>query len=284
MDVAEPLRIGISSGHFEWKTLEEAFRRCREGWGLDVLEIWSEQIGFPPDKETCAALRHLSAVHKIALSYHAPFLGQYDLAHSDPSRSAMILHELIGVCGRIHAEFLVVHLGSNPDKAAGLRGAMSALAQNQGLIEKQRLKVVVEVVPTLWGHQVGDVPEDFEQLFRTLDRPWLGFNLDFGHAHLNKNFDALIERLAHKLMYAHVQDTRGDLDEHLGYGMGVIDWPYALRRALATGFRGPFVIEFPEFHGLEHIDKFLHDLRAHAAAADALCGRAQGRHVPSAGY
>jgi sugar phosphate isomerase/epimerase len=266
--VAEPLRIGISSGHFEWKTLEEAFKRCREGWGFDVLEIWSDQIGFPPDRETSSSLRRLSAAHGMALSFHAPFVGQYDLAQADSSRSAMALNELIGVCGRIHAEFLVVHLGSSLDKEAGLRGAMSALAQNQGMIEKLRLKVVVEVVPTLWGHQVGDVPEDFERLFRTIDRSWLGFNLDFGHAQLNRNLDALIDRLGHKLMYAHVQDTRGDLDEHLGYGMGIIDWPRALRRALATGFRGPFVIEFPEFHGLERIDRFLSDLRAHAAAAD----------------
>ncbi len=282
--MSEPLRIGISSGHFEWKTLEEAFRRCREGWGLDVLEIWSDQIGFPPDKETCATLRHLATAHHMALSYHAPFLGQYDLAQRDASRSAMILHELIGVCGRIHAEFLVVHLGSNPDKPAGLRAAMSALAQNQGSIEKLRLKIVVEVVPTLWGHQVGDVPEDFEQLFRTIDRSWLGFNLDFGHAQLNKNFDVLVDRLSHKLMYANVQDTRGDLDEHLGYGMGVIDWPHALRRALATGFRGPFIIEFPEFHG-DCIEKFLRDLRAQAAAADALLCRApaQEPRAPSVG-
>ncbi len=267
--VATPLRIGISSGHFQWKTLEEAFRRCREGWGFDVLEVWSEQIGFPPDRETCATVRRLAEAHRMTVSYHAPFVGQYDLAQSDPARSAMVLRELIGVCGRLHAEFLVEHLGSNPDKEAGLLGAMSALTQNQGLIEKQRLKVVVEVVPSLWGHQVGDTPEDFERLFRTLDRPWLGFNMDFGHAQLNRNFDALVDRVGHKLMYAHVQDTRGDLDEHIGYGMGVVDWPHVLKRTLATGFRGPFVIEFPEFHGADRIERFLSDLRALAAAANA---------------
>ena len=268
--MSEKLRVGISSGHFEWKALDEAFKRCREGWGLDVLEIWSEQIGFPPDKETTSALRHLSAEHGVALAYHAPFVGQYDLAQSDASRSAMVLRELITIAGRMQAEFLVVHLGSNADKAAGLRTAMSALSQNAGLIEKVHLKIAVEVVPALWGRQIGDAPEDFETLFRALDRPWLGFNLDFAHAQLNKNLDAMIDRLSNRLIYAHVHDTRGDLDEHLGYGMGVIDWPHALQRVLATGFRGPFVIEFPEFHGSERMQRFLDDLRTWAAAADAV--------------
>ncbi len=266
----EKLRVGISSGHFDWKTLDDAFRRCREEWDLDVLEIWSEQIGFPPDKETLGKLKHLSAERGVALSYHAPFVGQYDLAQSDPGRSAMAVRELITIAGRMHAEFLVVHLGSNADKASGLRTAMSALSQNQGLIEKVRLKITVEVVPTLWGRQIGDTPEDFENLFRSLDRPWLGFNLDFAHAQLNKNLDVMIDRLAAKLTYAHVHDTRGDVDEHLGYGMGIIDWPHALKRVLSRGFRGPFIVEFPEFQGLERIQRFLLDIRNLSAEADAV--------------
>jgi sugar phosphate isomerase/epimerase len=201
----------------------------------------------------------------MALGYHAPFVGQYDLAQSDPGKSAMVLRELLGICSRIRAEFLVVHLGSNPDKAVGLRGAMSAIAQNQGLIEKMRLKIAVEVVPGLWGHQVGVTPGDFEPLFRAMDRPWLGLNLDYGHAQLNKNLHEFITKLGHKIIYAHVQDTRGDLDEHLGYGMGVIDWKKALASTLATGFRGPFIIEFPEFHGADKVARFIDDLRMLAA-------------------
>lgn len=271
------LRIGISSGHFEWKGLREAFRRCHDEWELNLLEVWSEQIGFPPDKETAASLKQLSQEFGVAVSYHAPFTGQYDLAQSDPARSALVLRELITVCGRIHAEFLIVHLGSNPDKATGLRGAMSAIIQNISLIERLHLKIAVEVVPSLWGRQVGDLPEDFERLFRTVDRPWLGLNLDYGHAQLNKNLDPFLDKLGHKISYAHVQDTRGDLDEHLPYGMGKVDWPHALTRTLATGFRGPFVIEFPEFHGTDKFKAFLNDIHSLAATADAAI---RGKGIP----
>lgn len=267
--VGAELRTGISSGHFEWRDLDEAFRRCRQEWGFDVLEIWSEQIGFPPDRKTCAELRRLSRQHGIALGYHAPFVGEYDLGRSDVARSGLVLRELLEVCSRIHAEFLVVHLGSNPDKEAGLRSAMSAFSQNQILIEKHGLKIAVEVTPAVWGNQVGDTVEAFEQLFRTIDKPWLGLNLDYGHAQLNESLHAFIDRLGPKIIYAHVQDTRGDLDEHLGYGMGIIDWEQALRKTIEAGFRGPFVVEYPEFHGVDKTERFLRDLKTYAGITEA---------------
>jgi sugar phosphate isomerase/epimerase len=258
------LRTGISSGHFAWQSLEEAFQRCRREWDFDTLEIWSEQIGFPPSNETAGELRRLSAEYGVALSYHAPFVGQYDLAQSDAARSGLLLRELCGVCSRIHAEYLVVHLGSNVNKDLGLRCAMSAFSQNAGLIEKHRLKIALEVAPTLWGNQVGDTVAAFERVFRAIDRPWLGLNLDYGHAQLNGNLYEFIDRLGHKINYAHIHDTRGDLNEHLGYGMGVVDWEQALSRTIDAGFRGPFVVEYPESHGLDKIERFLHDLREFA--------------------
>lgn len=261
------LRTGISSGHFEWKCLEDAFRRCRSQWDFDTIEIWSEQIGFPPDRETSAELKRLSREHNVAVAYHAPFVGDYNLAGSDAARSALVLRELLGVCHRIHAEFLVLHLGSSGDKQTGLRRAMSAFAQNELFIEKHRMKIAVEVVPAVWGSQVGDTVADFQELFRTIDKPWLGLNLDYGHAQINGSLHEFIEKLGHKILYAHVQDTRGDLDEHLGYGMGTVDWRRALRETLETGFRGPFVIEYGEFHGPEVTERFLRDLRTLAAAA-----------------
>jgi len=266
--VTSELRTGISSGHFAWTSLEQAFERCRDDWGFDVLEIWTEQIGFPPDKETSNALRRLSAKHDVALAVHTPFVGDHDLAQSDAARSGRVLRELLGVTGRIHAEFLIAHLGTNPDKQAGLRCAMSAFSQNRSLIEKQHVKIALEVVPSAWGNQVGDAIEDFEQIFRTIDKPWLGLNLDYGHAQLNGDVGAIIERLGHKILYTHVQDTRGELDEHLGYGMGSVDWDTALYATLRTGFRGPFVIEYPESHGPEVTGRFLSDLRRLANAAE----------------
>ena len=259
----DALRTGISSGHFEWKDLEQAFRRCREDWGFDTIEIWSEQIGYPPPKGTGRELHRLSKKYDVAIGYHAPFFGEYDLAYHNPSRSGLVLKELLGVCRRCHVEFLIVHLGSNPDRDAGLRSAMSAFSQNRVLIEKQHLHIVIETVPSLWGNQVGDRVEDFERIFRNVDRHWLGLGLDYGHAQLNNNCDELIKRLGDKISYAHVHDNRGEADEHLGYGMGVIDWGHVLRRTLRTGFRGPFIIEYPESHGLDKTERFLQDLRTY---------------------
>jgi sugar phosphate isomerase/epimerase len=266
------LRTGISSGHFDWQTLEEAFRRCRNDWGFDVLEIWSEQIGYPPDRKVCADVKVLAEKHEIAIGYHAPLFGEYDLARHGASQGGLIIRELLQVCNRMRVEFLTIHLGTNPDRQAGLRSAMSAISQNGLQIEKQRVKIAIECVPTVWGNQVGDRVEDFELIFRALDHPWLGLNLDFGHAQLNRNLDQFIARVGDRIIYCHIHDNRGDIDEHLGYGMGTIDWTRSLRALLSTGFRGPFVIEYPEMHGADKTARFLADLRTHCISCDALNG------------
>jgi len=268
--MGEPLRTGISSGHFEWKDIEHAFRRCRDEWAFDILEIWGEQLGYPPPKGTGRELKRLSNEYGVAVSYHAPFFGQYDLACHNPSRSGLILNELLTVCKRCGVEFLIVHLGSNPDRQAGLRSALSAISQNLVTIEKLKLRLAVEIVPSLWGNQVGDRVEDFESLFRSMDRHWLGLALDYGHARLNNNLEEVIERLDDRIIYAHINDNKGEADEHLGYGMGVIDWGEALRETLRAGFRGPFVIEYPEFHGLDKTERFLQDLRDYHQEIEAL--------------
>lgn len=260
--MAEALVTGISSGHIEWKSLEELFQRTRNEFNFDLIEIWSEQIGYPPDREACVELRRLAKEHNIILGYHGPLHGDYDLAHRDSSRAAMVLNEILRVCARIDVRYLVMHFGPNPDRQLGLRSAMSALAQNQGLIEKQRIKIVIEVVPSSWNDQVGDRISDFETIFTAFDRPWLGLCLDYGHASLNGNLFEIIEKLGHKILYTHVNDNMGTTDDHLGYGMGKVDWSRALRETLKTHFRGPFVIEYPEFHGRDKTERFLTDLAA----------------------
>ena len=45
---------------------------------------------------------------------------------TNTTTSGRALKELVNICGRMGAEYLVLHLGTNPDKQAGLRYAMSA--------------------------------------------------------------------------------------------------------------------------------------------------------------
>ncbi len=107
----EGVITGISSGHLEWKSLPELFRRSREEFGFDVIEIWSEQIGYPPTRAVCAELRKLSKEYHITLGYHGPLHGDYDLAHRDASRAGIVLREVLRIAGRIGVTYLVMHLG-----------------------------------------------------------------------------------------------------------------------------------------------------------------------------
>jgi len=256
------LSTGISSGHLEWKSLDELFERAHHELDLNLIEIWSEQIGYPPDRDVSAELKRLSKAHNILLGYHGPLHGDYDLAHRNAARPALDLPEVLRVASRCGVSYLVMHLGSNPDRQLGLRSAMSALAQNRVLIEKARVKLVLEVVPSVWGDQVGDLVSDFETIFNAFDKPWLGVCLDYGHALLNGNLFDFINRLGSRILYAHINDNMGTADDHLAFGMGKLDWSRALRETFKTPFRGPFVIEYPEFHGRDKTARFLTDLEA----------------------
>ena len=120
----------------------------------------------------------------------------------------------------------------------------------------------------MWGDQVGDLVSDFETIFSAIDKPWLGICLDYGHAWLNGNLFEFLDKLGHKLMYTHVHDNQGEADDHLGFGMGKIDWTRVLRETFKTGFRGPFVVEYPEFHGRDKTERFLTDLTALVQKSD----------------
>ena len=54
------------------------------------------------------------------------------------------------------------------------------------------------------------------------------------------------ELFGHKLLYTHIADNDGVSDQRIGAGRGTINWPRALADTLATGFRGPFTIEYSE--------------------------------------
>lgn len=111
------------------------------------------------------------------------------------------------------------------------------------LVERARslgLILMLENLPGLYGR-----PDVLE---RTLDAvPSLGFHLDVGHSNLlvpANNADALLERLASRLVHVHLSDNRGgDRDLHLPLGAGLIDWPWVVKLLKAHGYDGTITLE-----------------------------------------
>ena len=107
----------------------------------------------------------------------------------------------------------------------------------------------LENVPSYWGDVLGDRVTDFEYIFSSVSDPVVGFTLDTGHAVLSGGYLNYIKVLGRRLIYAHLHSNDGATDRHQGYPKGVLDWEEALRAMMASGFRGPYNIEFDYDNG-----------------------------------
>ena len=252
----KPLLFGISCLHYTWDSLEDAFRRCVEEFGLELIEFSTGRIS-EEDYETC---RTLSEKYSIQLGLHAwgnlPAMGQ-----DDGIAEAL---KLLGMCERMGAGYIVLHLGSHPNRNVGIKIAADICEEIAPDYEYKGVLLCLENhYPYEYEgrNELGGEPGDFLALFSQVDSPNIRFCLDYGHSNMADNTDDFIERLHPYLAYTHIADNMGEHDEHLAFGQGTVDWEHALAETLKTGFPGPYVIEFPESHGVGYFHKFVQTMR-----------------------
>ena len=75
-----------------------------------------------------------------------------------------------------------------------------------------------------------------------LDRS-VGMRFDTGHAALGHHWDRFIELAGDRLVHVHVNDNRGQFDDHLPPGEGTIDWRHIRETLEQVGFDGWIVLE-----------------------------------------
>ena len=209
------------------------------GEGLDTVEFFGND--FTP--EVMREIRRSAAGEGILVAWH-PWL---DLAGlGDAKETAACLCELVETAGLMGAGNMVLHLGEAP--AAERESYLSALAEGfltaVPAARQAGTRFCLENVPSYWGDVLGDRIADFEYIFSIVDDPAVGFTLDTGHAFLSGGCLNYIEALGSRLIYAHLHSNDGATDGHLGYPEGVLDWEGTLRAMMASGFRGPYNIEF----------------------------------------
>lgn len=76
------------------------------------------------------------------------------------------------------------------------------------------------------------------QIIRQVNDPSVGFCLDAGHAlcHDRIGFAPWLEQLGDKLLTTHLHDNRGQRDEHLPPGFGIIPWMDFIIALRKTGY------------------------------------------------
>ena len=78
----------------------------------------------------------------------------------------------------------------------------------------------------------------------------LGFCFDTGHANLAQvNQPAAIQQIGSRLKALHINDNRGEKDDHLLPYLGYVEWTPLLKSLADVNYQGDFTYEIHNFTG-----------------------------------
>jgi len=236
--------IGISSLHYNWKHLKEAFERCVDEFGFKVIEFSYSKLFHEDD---FLLMKKLKNDYNLKLGLHIwdniPEIGK--------ENSILKMKEYLNICAIGEINFLTLHLGKHPERNTGLNIVFEVLTNIVSLYEEKNVMICIE---NHYIDELGNSPEEFLYFFEKINSPYLKFCFDYGHANLTGNILEFIEKLHQFFEIAHISDNKGDKDDHLHYGDGNIKWNEVLSFTLKKGFYGPYIIEFGGKN--EKIEKF----------------------------
>jgi len=241
-------QIGIVSCHIGYKTLEEAFEKVLS-WGLESVEWFESDLPEVSSPEQSTQIVSLSEECNIGCSYHAPWLGRWDLGMQDAAAARNTIGDILENTRRLGAGLVTVHMGGF-DPAAGRDCALDRLAEaltsSVTLAERMGIRICLENSTICFNpHELGIAADDFSAVFDAVPSPAVGMTLDVGHANITGNLRHLIELFWPRIYNAHIHDTDGRTDGHLPPGGGTVDWAGLLAMLREFRYAGPFNLEFP---------------------------------------
>jgi sugar phosphate isomerase/epimerase len=103
--------------------------------------------------------------------------------------------------------------------------------------------------------RVGEIISNTDALLRLMDHvnaPNFGAVLDTAHQHAQKEILPLsVEKLGHRIMYLHVADNDGRVNEHRALGEGTVDWTGVFTALEKHQFKGYVAIDIGRLPDLD---------------------------------
>jgi sugar phosphate isomerase/epimerase len=200
--------------------------------------------------------------HGLSVTLHAPFL---DLAPGSPDPAVRAvarsrLEPMVRLAGLFEAKAVVCHAAYDRTRYVSLQEAWldHSLAFWSWLGE--RIKETGSQLMLENVYEYG--PQELLGLLLGLDHSNVGFCLDTGHAAAfgRSGLDEWVAVLHPWLGQLHLHDNRGDMDEHLALGAGLIDFEAFLRQVRAAKTSAPLVTIEPHreedlMPSLAHLEK-----------------------------
>ncbi len=228
-----PLTAGLS--------YRQAFDLAAE-LGL-FLEIAYDQHEMDPRLPGAKELAEMGRAAGVGFSLHLPFV-DWNIASLVPDVQRLSLErtqralwfgaEIGAVCGVLHTGLVPLRL---PEAVAHAHQQL-----HQAL---ERLELAIPVALENLGLGTDDLLEQPIELKALLEaHPRYSYCLDVGHALIQRGPKGPQEYhhlLRHRLIHFHLHDNRGQKDEHLPCGTGVVDWAWV--RGVLQEFKGSVALE-----------------------------------------
>jgi sugar phosphate isomerase/epimerase len=240
-------RLGISSGGCLDRPILDVIPDLLAS-GAPGIEVGTPPRHFDPlqDGQVIALGETLRASALEAVSIHAPFGGLLDLADPNPRhRHAAIGAALTAASAikRLGGRLVIVHPS---DLERHGRDADARLADSAASLRLLAANCVAEgvtvAVESPLPHLIGGHPDEFAWLLGQLDDS-VRVCLDTGHTALGGHWRRFLEVAGGRLVHVHVHDNRGQWDDHLPPGDGVIDWPDVARSLRDASYDGWLMLE-----------------------------------------
>jgi sugar phosphate isomerase/epimerase len=266
----KPWAIGLSTGCFYNRPIFDVLHEVRES-GFDAIEVCSfpAHLDYHHRGDVARAGEMLRALGIRPVSFHAPFADRIDITALDGGAREIAVGELIGACEAaavMGVENLVLHPGPEREGRPPeheflerMRNASEVLNRVAERCCELRVHLLLEnMLPhLLFGHI-----NDMLYLLGSIRNCEVGACLDTGHAYLSRELGNVVHKLSGHLHLIHINDNRGDRDEHLAPGEGHIDWPWFLGELRRGHFSGTLILEISSHH-----NEAVRDTLARAATA-----------------
>jgi len=247
-------RCGISTGCFYKTDILEALPMVRDG-GFITIEVCSSpsHLDYHNADHVSKAAEMMLSLGMDANSFHAPFAPSIDISSPDPGNRRHAVREVITACDAatmLRASYVVLHPGPEREGKPPpeewyhrMRYAAESLNEVAAHCRHHGITLLLEnMLPHLmFGHV-----SDLMFLLGAIRETNVGTCLDTGHAFLSKDLRTVVHKLSGHLRMLHVNDNRGDRDEHLSPGEGAIDWISLFRQLRHWNFHGPLILELAD--------------------------------------
>lgn len=243
--------IGFSTGCFYRRNILEVLEPIRDS-GFREIEVCSfpRHLDYHNEAAVHIAGERMRELGLHPYSMHAPLADRIDITSPNDEVRRGALAEILKACDAASAMGVAnvvlhpgpEHSGRPPEEefVARMKHAANSLNAVAAHCCERGLHLVLEnMLPhLLFGHV-----SDMMYLLGEISACDVGTCLDTGHAFLAGEMGTVIHKLAGHLAMVHVNDNRGERDDHLVPGSGLIDWPWVMGELRRAKFAGQLVLE-----------------------------------------